>query len=211
MVNIQHATGNSPEQCTQADDGTLRKVAVTADKMLQNPLDHPLQSSKMPEKTPENEALPVKNEQLLSPLLLSPLMIRPENSNHLVKRDNWLPYGDPDVFNSEFRLFVDRVKDSIIKRTITAEELIKKAINTRKHIEITRNNDCAEEFGLLRNNLQSVSNHPICTHTPLDSTYSFAKQRAVALTYNKFFINHKTRAGERFINHISDKYKLPPP
>lgn len=205
MVNIQHATGNPPEQCTQADDGTLRKVTVTADKRPENSLDHPQLSSQIPEKTPETEILPVKNEQLLSPL-----MIRPENPNHLVKRDNWLPYGDPDVFNSEFRLFVDRVKDSIIKRTITAEELIKKAINTRKHIEITRNNDCAEKFGLLRNNLQLVSKYPICTHTPLNSTYSCAKQRAVALTHNEFFINHKTKAGERFINHLSDKYKLTP-
>ncbi|WP_209276820.1 hypothetical protein [Thalassotalea sp. G20_0] len=99
MVNIQHATGNPPEQCTQADDGTLRKVTVTADKRPENSLDHPQLSSQIPEKTPETEILPVKNEQLLSPL-----MIRPENPNHLVKRDNWLPYGDPDVFNSESRI-----------------------------------------------------------------------------------------------------------
>ncbi|WP_257265940.1 hypothetical protein [Endozoicomonas sp. ONNA2] len=148
----------------------------------------------------------VKKEQLLLPL-----MIRSENPDHLVKRDHWVPYGDPDVFNSEFRLFVDRIKDKIIKKDITSEDLIKKAIDTRKNIEITRENGCADEFGFLRNNPETMSKYSIfCAHTPLGSNYSFAKQRAVALTHNKFFINHKTKSGKIFIEYVSEKRKPDP-
>lgn len=200
MVNVIHITGNSPEQRTRANDGTLRKVVVTAEKKLKNSSDHPTPSIKIPEITPETVALPVKNEQLLSPL-----MIRSENPNHLVKRDDWVLYGDPDVFNTEFRLFVDRVKNRIIQKDITAEDLIEEAINTRKNIEITRNNNEADDFGLLRNNL-----HNFCLNTPLNTTYSCGKQRAVALMHNEFFINHRTREGENFINHITSEYGLSP-
>ncbi|WP_257294796.1 hypothetical protein, partial [Endozoicomonas sp. YOMI1] len=180
LVNIAHSTANSPEQCTRADDGTLRKVAV---------LTHPGNP----------------------PYSLSPLMIRSENSNHLVKREDWIPYGDPDVFNTEFRLFVDRFKNRIIQKDITAKDLIAEAINTRKNIEVTRNYICADEFGLLRNNPKAISKYrKLCLHTRLNTTYSCGKQRAVALTHNEFFINHRTKEGEKFVNLISSKYQLYP-
>ncbi|MGO0307827.1 hypothetical protein ACTL6P_14695 [Endozoicomonas acroporae] len=200
MVKVAHVTGNSPEQYNRADDDTLLKVAVTAERRLAKSTDYPLPSSKIPVKMLETEVWPVKNKHLLSPL-----MIRSENSNHLVKRDDWVSYGNPDVFNTEFRLFVDRFKDRIIQKNITAKDLIEEAIITRKNIEITRNNIEADDFGLLRNNL-----HNFCLNTPLNTTYSCGKQRAVALTHNKFFINHRTKEGENFVNHIASEYGLYP-
>ncbi|WP_257294797.1 hypothetical protein, partial [Endozoicomonas sp. YOMI1] len=180
LVNIAHSTANPPEQCTQADDGTLRKVAV---------LTHPGKP----------------------PSSLLPLMIRSENTNHLVKRDNWISYGDPDIFNSAFSLFVDMAKNIIIQKEMTAKDLIEEAINTRKFIEINRNYKSAHEFGLRRYDPQSMQNyHKICIHTPLSKAYSCGNQRAVELTHNEHFIHQKTEEGNRFITYLDNKYDLYP-
>ncbi|USE35472.1 hypothetical protein [Endozoicomonas sp. SCSIO W0465] len=136
---------------------------------------------------------------------LAPLMIQPENPNHLVKRDNWVQYGNPNTFNAGFRAFVNIAKESIIQKELTVKTLIESAIEVREKIEIIRNHEKAHEFGLRRYDPKSMQNyHKKYLHTPLYcKAYSCGNKRAVELDHNEYFINEATDEGKGFIRFLA--------